>query len=48
MEIMLAICPLFPILLDPNPLLGSHGKKGQNILKEFDHHYDEARYVGDC
>ena len=29
-------------------LLGSHGRKGQNILKEFDDHHDEARYVGDC
>ena len=30
------------------PLLSSHGKKGQNILKEFDDRSDEARYVGDC
>ena len=35
-------------LLVLGPLLSSHSKKGQNILKEFDDHYDEARYVGDC
>ena len=29
-------------------LVGLHRKKGQNILKDFDDHYDEARYVGDC
>ena len=35
-------------LLVLGPLLSSHSKKGQNILKEFDDHYDEAIYVGDC
>ena len=28
-------------------LLSSVGRKGQNILKEFDDHHDEARYLGD-
>ena len=35
------------LALQSTTLLSSLGRMGQNILKEFDDHHDEARYVGE-